>query len=116
MVTRSTVEAYFDRLKHKADWESLLAEDMTFTSYASPIKKLQGKGAFVSATQRFYASILSVEVGKLLVDGHNACVTTRYQLQTRGSAFQSDVAELFEVRDGKITSFGIYFDTAPFPK
>lgn len=30
--------------------------------------------------------------------------------------FASDVAELFTVRDGKIDSFAIYFDTAPYPK
>jgi hypothetical protein len=32
------------------------------------------------------------------------------------AAFESDVAELFTVRDGRIESFTICFDTAPYPK
>jgi hypothetical protein len=28
----------------------------------------------------------------------------------------SDVAEVFQVRDGKIAALDIYFDAAPFPK
>ena len=51
------------------------------------------------------------------VDGDKACALTRYQLQRPGSpAFESNVAEIFRVRDGKIVSFDIYFDSAPFPK
>ena len=46
-----------------------------------------------------------------------ACALARYELQAPGgSAFQSHVAELFEVRDGKIKLLEIYFDSAPFPK
>jgi len=56
-------------------------------------------------------------VRSLIVDGATACALTRYELQPpRGAAFQSDVAEIFTVRDGKIDTFGIYFDTSPYPK
>jgi ketosteroid isomerase-like protein len=50
------------------------------------------------------------------VEGPKACALTRYQLQGPADVFQSDVAEIFTVRDGKIDSLGIYFDSAPFPK
>jgi len=33
-----------------------------------------------------------------------------------GPAFTSDVAEVFYVVDGKIGSFDVYFDSAPFPR
>lgn len=117
MSTRHTIESYFDKLKHGSDWESLLADDMAFISYTSPVRKLQTKATFLSGTKGFYDSIRSMEVGHVLVDGARALVTTRYELQRPGAAaFRSDVAELFEVRDGKITEFAIYFDSAPFPK
>ena len=46
-----------------------------------------------------------------------ACALTRYQLQPpAGPVFGSDVAEVFGVRDGKISSLDIYFDSSPFPK
>ena len=34
----------------------------------------------------------------------------------RDKAFTSDVAEIFSVRNGKIDSFAIYFDSAPRPR
>lgn len=60
--------------------------------------------------------IKNLEVKDFLVDGERACVVTRYQLQPpAGPVFETHVAEMFEVREGRITSFEIYFDSAPFP-
>jgi hypothetical protein len=41
---------------------------------------------------------------------------THYDLRGPAGPFTSDVAEVFTIRDGKIHSFDIYFDSAPFPK
>jgi ketosteroid isomerase-like protein len=118
MNTRETIERYFDQLKHKSGWESLLADDVTFTSFTIPNKRVEGKTAYVQATKRFYSTIVRFEVRDLMVDGDRACALTHYDLQppNGGPAFQSDVAEIFSVNDGKIASLGIYFDSAPFPK
>ncbi len=87
MSAREIVQAYFEELKQRGRWEAFLADDLTFTSLTTSPK------------------------------GARACALTRYQLQApSGSRFQSDVAELFTVRNGKIAAFAIYFDTAPFPK
>ena len=118
MSARETVERYFDRLKQKSGWEALLADDIAFTSFTSPNKHVEGKPAYLQATKRFYSTIAGVEVRDLLVDGDRACALTRYDIvpPNGGPAFQSDVAEVFSVRDGKIAALGIYFDSAPFPK
>jgi len=117
MTTKQTIEGYFESLKQKKDWQSFLADDMVFTSFMSPIKRVAGKAAFLESTNRFYGGILAFELRDLMTDGDKACALTRYQLQFPDPpAFQSDVAEIFHVRNGKITSFDIYFDTAPFPK
>ena len=117
MTTKETVQSYFDSLKRKSGWETILADDMAFTSFTSPIKHITGKGAYLEATKRFFSMIKAVEIKRILVEGERACALTRYELQAPGDlAFESQVAELFEVRDGKITSLEIYFDSAPFPK
>jgi ketosteroid isomerase-like protein len=117
MTTKETIQGYFARLKQGSGWEGFLAEDMIFASLTSPMKEVRGKEAYLRATQRFYTSIAALEVRNLIVEGEQACVLTRYQLQAPGGGtFQSDVAEIFAVKDGKITSFAIYFDSAPFPK
>jgi ketosteroid isomerase-like protein len=117
MTTKEAIEGYFSNLKQKKDWPSFLSDEMVFTSFTSPIRRISGKAAFLDSTKRFYAMITAMEVRDLLVDGDKACALTRYELQPpQGPAFGSDVAEVFGVRDGKITSFDIYFDSSPYPK
>lgn len=117
MTARDTVEGYFSSLKEKAGWESFLSDGLEFTSFTSPIRRVSGRAAYLDSTKRFYSMITALEVKALIVDGSNACALTRYELQPPiGPAFSSDVAEVFNVRDGKISSFAIYFDSAPFPK
>lgn len=117
MPTREVVRDYFDRLAKRAGWEALLGDNFQFTSCTSPVKEVAGKAPYLEATKRFYSSIQSFELRDLLVDGAKACAFTRYQLRSpTGTTFQSDVAELFTVRNARIEALAIYFDTAPFPK
>jgi ketosteroid isomerase-like protein len=117
MKTRDTVQAYFDALKEKRDWQSFLADGMKFASFGTPLKQLVGRDAYLESTKRFFSLIKGLEVRDILVDGDKACVLSRYDLQPPGGpAFESNVAEILEVRGGKITSLSIYFDSAPFPK
>jgi ketosteroid isomerase-like protein len=118
MATKDVVQRYFDCLKAKRGWEAFLADDMEFTSFTSPIKRVTGRGAYLEATKRFYSMIKTLEIqGPIIVDGERACVLTRYELQPpAGLVFESHVAEVFEARNDKIQSFNIYFDSAPFPK
>ena len=81
------------------------------------VKEVAGRAAFLKATQRFYASHVSLDVRTLIIDGDQACAPTHYRLRSpSGNEFNSDVAEIFHVTNGKVDSFAIYFDTAPFPK
>lgn len=118
MTTRDVVQSYFDCLKAKRGWEAFLADEMEFTSFTNPIKRVRGRGAYLEATKRFYSMIKTLEIqGPIIVDRERACVLTRYELQPpAGPVFESHVAEVFEVRNDKIESFNIYFDSAPFPK
>jgi len=118
MTTKETIQGYFSNLEQKKSWESFLSDDMTFTSFTSPIRRISGRQAYLESTKRFYSMITAMKVKELMVDGDRACALTRYELQPPGGApaFGSDVAEVFGVREGKIRSFDIYFDSAPFPK
>jgi len=117
MATAETIQGYFNNLKQGKDWETFLADDITFTSYTSPVKKLSGKNAYLEATKRFYSSIVSMELRDVMVDDDRALALTHYELKhPGGNIFSSDVAEVFTVKNGKIKTFEIYFDSAPFPK
>jgi ketosteroid isomerase-like protein len=116
--TRETIERYFHHLENRGDWRSLLADDVTFTSRTNPGRQIDGREGYVQATGRFFGMIVGAEVRDILVDGRKACALTRYRLQppNGGAVFESDVAEIFTVRDGLIDSLAIYFDTAPYPR
>jgi ketosteroid isomerase-like protein len=117
MTTRETVQKYLDAVAQRSGWEDLLAEGVTFTNFAAPVKHLAGKPASLEATRRFYATVASLRVNDLLVDGERACALTHYALQMPGGApFTSDVAEIFTVRNGRVVALAIYFDSAPYPK
>jgi ketosteroid isomerase-like protein len=117
MTTRETLQAYFSGLEQRKDWQSFLADDMTFTSFTSPMTRISGRATYIESTKRFYSMITTMKVKELIIDGERACALTHYDLQPpSGKSFGSDVAEVFGVRAGKITSFDIYFDSSPFPK
>ena len=118
MTTRATIERYYEALRNRSDWDTSFADDVVFTSFTSPIRQTSDRRAFVEGTKRFYSMIVSFELRELIIDGDKACGLTRYVLQApnAGPRFSSDVAEIFVVKAGKIASFAIYFDTAPYPK
>jgi ketosteroid isomerase-like protein len=116
--TQETIQQYFDSLQGRGDWGSLLADDVIFTSHAGPGRQISGRDAFLQGTRGFYAMIANTQLRDIMVDGEKACALTRYRLQPPNgrAAFESDIAEIFTVRRGKISSFEIYFDTAPYPR
>jgi ketosteroid isomerase-like protein len=117
MQTRELLQRYFRELDQQGGWQAFLADDLSFTSFTTPIKQVAGKAAYLESTRRFFSMIRSVELRTLIVEGVQACALTRYGLEApTGARFQSDVAEVFRVEGGKIAELAIYFDSAPFPK
>ena len=115
MNTKDAVRRYLDSVTN--GFESLVSEDAKFTSFTSPVKSVAGKAGYIAATKNFYSKIASMEVRELMVEGDRACALTRYEVRGKdGGTFTSDVAEIFTVREGKIDSLAIYFDTAPFAR
>jgi ketosteroid isomerase-like protein len=117
MATRDVVLGYFESVRAKEGWESFLADELQFTNFTDPVKRATGKRASLEGIRRFYGMVRAMEVERVIVDGDHACALTRYQLQPPiGPTFESHIAEVFEVSNGKIQSFGIYFDSAPYPQ
>lgn len=116
MTTKETIESDFAALKSGEGWERHLAEDMEFIRHTAPVKEVAGRDAYLESTQGFYQMIDTVEIRHVMADGDRACALTQYRLRPPvGEPFTSDVAEFFTVRDHKIQTFSIYFDTAPYP-
>jgi len=112
MDAKELLRKYFKML-YEGDWESLLAEDMTFTNNGK--ENPPGKNVYIEATKRFMKSAKSVKVKQLVVEGNSACALTSYGLVSpSGKTSTCEVAEFFTVSDGKIQSNSIIFDVAAF--
>lgn len=117
METRDVVLHYLDSVRAKQGWERLLADELQFTNVTDPVKRATGKQASLEGIRRFYGMVKAMEVERVIVDGDQACALTRYELRPPiGPTFESHIAEVFEVSNGKIQSYGIHFDSAPYPQ
>ena len=116
MNTRDVIERYLESVRSRRGWEAFLSDEVELTNYTEPVRRTVGKEACLPGIRRFYAMMTALEVKGLIVEGNKACALTRYALRDPdGRAFASSIAEVFEVDGGEITSFGIYFDSAPYP-
>lgn len=117
MKPKSVIECYLEALKKGTGWSDFFRDDVKFVSHVVPVKRVEGKAAFLESTRRFYSMIAGLEVIALIAEDERVCALTQYKLQIpQGPSFACEVAEIFRVVDGKIASLEIYFDSSPFPK
>lgn len=111
--TKDIIRTYFDRL-FVGGWEDLIADEIVF---ASPSGVTHGKAAYVEGTNGFKRVAKSVDVRQLIVDGDNAVAVTRYKLESpKGNVAECDTVEILSVKNRKISSSRICFDTAAFAR
>jgi ketosteroid isomerase-like protein len=112
MSTKETILSYFNGVNRKKGWQSFIADEMVFTNSG---KQVPGKDAYVQALNRFLQVVSSVEIRELIIVGDKACAVAHYALRSpKGNTAVCDVAEVLVVKNGKITSSSIFFDTAAF--
>lgn len=112
-MNKELIQNYFAAI-HKGGWESYIADDFTFAN-SNLDKVVHGKPMYVEGAGRFFKATTSVDIKKLLIDGDAVCVIARYALRSpKGKTGICDVAETLTVKDNKINSSTIFFDTKAF--
>ncbi|MGZ4908223.1 MAG: nuclear transport factor 2 family protein [Halobacteriota archaeon] len=110
---KEILQRYYDGLSRKEGWQSLLSDDIVLTGTVA--QESRGKELFVN--NNFFKMVKSLHVEQMIVENDNACAVVSYDLiSPTGTRFSSDVAEIWKVKDGRLTSLAIYFDTAEFQK
>ena len=108
--TKITVENFFESMYAKKGWEELVTEEVSFEGPFTPLMK--GKEAFVQITNQFLGNMYKAKVRNMIVQDDTACVLTSYQLgHPDMSILDLDACEIIKVKDGKIDSMEIYFDS-----
>jgi len=116
MTTRELLETYYKGFSQKKDWDSVLSDDFRFIggdmTNTTPIV---GKLAYIEVIKRFSQLFTTMRVKEMMVDADGACVIGNYDyVFPNGKKINGDVAEIWKVKDGKLDSLTIFFDTLTF--
>ncbi|HUI31864.1 MAG TPA: hypothetical protein VLX91_16770 [Candidatus Acidoferrales bacterium] len=110
--TRKTVTRYYDGVKKKNGWESVISDDMLFTMGKQTTKD---KSSYVEITGRFLRAVTDSNVKEMIIDGDKACVVVAYDLMSpKGNTSTKDVVEILKIDGDKIAASTIFFDTEDF--
>ena len=113
MTAKELLSEYYERLSGKGDLTQLLSENFLLTGTVT--KETKGRDAYLDSM--FFKLVESLKVKSMIIDGESACVVVNYDLVSpKGDTLSCDVAEIWGVRDGKLDSIAIYFDTAAYQK
>lgn len=111
--TQETLRGYYDGIQQKSGWQAFVSDDIVFGG--TGVQATKGKEAFVEGNNQFLRAVSSSQVKEMIVEGEKACVIVHYELLSpKGNRASADVAEVSVVKNGKIASATIYFDTAAF--
>ena len=111
--TLETIKGYYDSIRRKSGWQAFVSEDIEFGG--TGVKTTKGKDAFIEGNNQFLRAVKTSQVKEMIVEGEKACVIMHYELLShKGNRASSDVAEILAVKDGKINSSTIFFDTEAF--
>lgn len=110
MPTKEIIEKYFDAI-HKGGWESYIADDFIF--YSNSLDNVtHGQAAYLEDAGTFFKTTTGVEIKQMLIESEKVAILARYHVRSpKGNAGVCDVAEFITVKDDKLTSSAIFFDT-----
>ncbi|MHB8652018.1 MAG: nuclear transport factor 2 family protein [Minisyncoccota bacterium] len=116
MITQELLETYYKGLAQKAGWDAILSDDFKFIggdmTKRTPVI---GKDAYGEVIKRFSQLFTTMRVKEMFVEGDRACVLASYDYTfPSGTKINGDVAEFWTVKDEKLDSLTIFFDTAGF--
>ncbi len=107
------LRGYYDGLSRKDGWQAFISDGMRFNG--TGVAPTQGRQAYIDSTDQFLRMVKAAKVKEMIVEGGRACVLVQYDLTSpKGNSTSSDIVELLTVKDGKIDSSTIFFDTAAF--
>ena len=110
MTSKTIVEGFFEAMYTKTGWQELITDDMRFEGPLGGV--ITGKEAFIGITDQFLQGTHKATVRNMIVEGDTACVLTNYQIGHPDMALLDlDACEIVKVKDGKVGSLEVYFDS-----
>jgi len=114
--TRYLLEIYYKGFAEKSNWESVIADNFEYVGGdMNNTQPVIGKQAYIEIIKRFSQRFESMRVNQMIIEGDKASVIGNYNFQfPNGHKTNGNVAEFWTVRNGKLQSLTLYFDTLTF--
>jgi ketosteroid isomerase-like protein len=114
--TKELLNKYYQGFAAKANWEDTIADDFEYVGGdMNNLQPVVGKQAYIDIIKRFSQRFQSMRVKQMIVEGDKASVIGNYDFQfPNGHQINGNVSEHWTVRNGKLQSLTLYFDTLTF--
>ncbi len=111
MTTKDLLNKYYHRLNQKNDdWQDLWSENAVFSDSSNALVA-KGKSQVIQSFTAFLKGMVSVKVKEMLLEGTKACVIASYAyVNSKEEKMNQNVAEMWEIKDDKLSKLTIYFD------
>jgi ketosteroid isomerase-like protein len=115
-LTKQLLDNYYRGFAAKANWEDTLADDFQYVGGdMTNTQPVVGKQAYIEIIKRFSQRFQSMRVKQMIVEGDKASVIGNYDFQfPNGKKINGNVSENWTVKNGKLQSLTLYFDTLTF--
>ena len=115
-LTRELLDNYYKGFAAKANWEDTIADDFQYVGgNMTNTQPVIGKKAYVEIIKRFSERFQSMRVKQMIIEGDKASVIGNYDFQfPNGQKINGNVSENWTVKNGKLQSLTLYFDTLTF--
>ena len=115
-LTRELLDNYYKGFAAKANWEDTIADDFQYVGgNMTNTQPVVGKKAYVEIIKRFSERFQSMRVKQMIIEGDKASVIGNYDFQfPNGQKINGNVSENWTVKNGKLQSLTLYFDTLTF--
>jgi ketosteroid isomerase-like protein len=115
-LTRQLLETYYKGFAEKANWEDTIADDFQYVGGdMNNTKPVIGKQAYIEIIKRFSQRFQSMRVIQMIIEGNKASVIGNYDFQfPNGHKINGNVSENWTIKNGKLQSLTLYFDTLTF--
>jgi ketosteroid isomerase-like protein len=115
MTTQDVIKSYYASQSSKDDtWQDLWAEDAVFAD-ASQTLLARGKEAVIQSFTPFLKGVAELKISQMIAAGEKACFIISYTyVNAKAESMHQDVAEVWEVRSGKLAKLTLYFDLTAY--
>ena len=115
-LTKQLLDNYYKGFAEKANWEDTIADDFQYVGGdMTNTQPVVGKQAYIEIIKRFSQRFQAMRVKHMIIEGDKASVIGNYDFQFPNvQRINGNVSENWTVKNGKLQSLTLYFDTLTF--